>query len=136
MITNAEYLIQRYAEAREKKYNSRNNEQQVYYQGMVDTYENILEESFPEWRSPGTTGFYVSEGKSYDAAITEASKNKIEWMYNFEGGGWNTEWAYTKEQAIAQAKERWGDSPNLQVNESSFYPSTPEGMKSALSLFY
>jgi hypothetical protein len=135
MITNAEYLIQKFAEAREKQKQSDTG--RLYWKGVMDTFHSLLNESFNGWAENGTTGYYVfCEGLSYDAAITAASKNKIEWMYNFEGGGWNTEWAYTKEQAIAQAKERWGDSPSLAVNESSFYPSTPEGMKSALSLFY
>lgn len=137
MITNAEYLIQRYAEAQEKMNSADTETGRKYWRGAMDTYHSLLNEAFNGWAEKGTTGYYVFyEGKTYDAAITEASKNKIEWMYNFEGGGWNTEWAYTKEQAIAQAKERWSDSPKLVVNEQSFHPSTPEGMKSALSLFY
>lgn len=137
MITNAEYLIQRYAEAREKMNSSMADNGHQYWKGAMNTYHVILNESFPQWAQKGTTGYYVFyEEKSYDAAISLASKNKIEFEYNFIGGGWNTEWAYTREQAISQAKERWGDSPNLRVDENSFYASTPEAMNSALSLFY
>jgi hypothetical protein len=137
MITNAEYLIQMYAEAREKMNDANTESGRQYWRGAMDTYHSLLVSSFLGWAEHGTTGYYVfHEGKSYDAAITEASKNKIEFMYNFIGGGWNTEWAFTKEQAIAQAKERWGDSPNLKIDEDSFYASTPEAMKSALSTFY
>lgn len=137
MINNAEYLIQKYAEAREEMNKANTENGRFYWKGVMDTHHSLLAMGFMGWAENGTTGHYVfHKGMSYDAAITEASKNKVEWMYNFIGGGWNTEWAYTREQAIAQARERWGDSPNLQIDEDSFYASTPEAMKSALSTFY
>lgn len=64
-----------------------------------------------------------------------ALKNK-EYLYNFVGGGWNSEFAKTRRGAISQAKKRWKDSPNLVVDEESFRVSTPEDYNSCLSLFY
>lgn len=64
-----------------------------------------------------------------------ALKNK-EYLYNFVGGGWNSEFAKTKRGAISQAKKRWKDSPNLVIDEESFRVSTPEDYNNCLSLFY
>lgn len=59
-----------------------------------------------------------------------------EYLYDFVGGGWNSEFAKTKRSAISKAKKRWKDSPGLIVDESSFRISTPADMKACLSLFY
>jgi hypothetical protein len=138
MINNAEYLIQKYAEAREKQEEYKQSDAgRLYWKGAMDAYHSLLVMGFLGWADKGTTGYYVFHKEmSYDEAIAKASKNKVEWMYNFIGGGWNTEWAFTREQAIAQARERWSDSPNLKIDESSFYASTPEAIQSALSTFY
>ncbi len=64
-----------------------------------------------------------------------ALKNK-EYLYNFVGGGWNSEYAKTKRGAISQAKKRWKDSPDLVIDEKSFRVSTPEDYNNCLSLFY
>jgi len=58
-----------------------------------------------------------------------------QWMYGFEGGGWNTEWAKTRKGAIAAAKRRWKGDPKLVPNVRSFHLATDEGLRSALSLF-
>jgi hypothetical protein len=60
-------------------------------------------------------------------------KNK-QYTYNFIGGGWNTEWAKTKRSAIAQAKKRW--SNNLDVDINSFRLSTDKEINELMSLFY
>ena len=62
-------------------------------------------------------------------------KNK-QYLYNFVGGGWNSEFAKTKRGAIAQAKKRCKDSPDLVIDEASFRVSTPEDYNNCLSLFY
>jgi hypothetical protein len=66
--------------------------------------------------------------------MAEVKKLK-EWTFYFIGGGWNTEWAYTKAQAKKQAKKRF-DSPNLQVDMDSFHIASEEETKHLLSLFY
>ena len=59
-----------------------------------------------------------------------------EYLYNFVGGGWNSEFAPTKRKAIAQAKKRWAGEANLIVDPKSFRISTPGDYQACLSLFY
>jgi hypothetical protein len=69
MITNEQYLIQRYAEAREK---SSYTDGTKYWNGVMDAYHAMLNESFPGWADNGTTGYYVFyEGMAYDAALSK-----------------------------------------------------------------
>jgi len=68
--------------------------------------------------------------------INEITSSKREYLYNFKSGGWNSEWAYTSNQAYAQAMERWGDDPKLQIDPKSFRASTPADYANLLSLFY
>jgi hypothetical protein len=76
MITNAEYLIQKYAEAREKLNTYSSSESGYsYWKGAMDTYHSLLASSFSGWAAHGTTGYYVwNEGMTYDAAITAANR--------------------------------------------------------------
>jgi len=64
-----------------------------------------------------------------------ALQNK-EYLYNFAGGGWNSELAKTRRGAIAQAKKRWADNTNLVVDERSFRLKTDREYRNLLSLFY
>lgn len=64
-----------------------------------------------------------------------------EYLYNFVGGGWNSEFAQTKSQAIKQAKARWegatqSGNPHLEVDPNSFRISTKEDYRNLMSLFY
>jgi hypothetical protein len=45
---------------------------------------------------------------------------KKEWFYLFKDGGWNSEYATSKEEAILLAKERWKHLPELTIDEKSF----------------
>ena len=77
--------------------------------------------------------------KEYNNEITRLNKSineRREYLYNFIGGGWNSEWAYTVEEAIEQAQNRWAaDSPKLRVDAESFRVSTPSDYSSLLSMF-
>ena len=59
-----------------------------------------------------------------------------EYMFTFEGGGWNTVWAKTKRGAIKVALKEYKDSPTLNPIPSSVHLATPSGLKCAMSLFY
>jgi hypothetical protein len=61
-----------------------------------------------------------------------------QYMFTFEGGGWNTVWAKTKRGAIkkAMAREFWKGSEGLTPRLDSFHVATEAGLKSAMSLFY
>jgi hypothetical protein len=79
MITNEEYLVQKYAEARERMniYNGSGNTDVIganYWRGAMDTYLNLLYAAFPEWdfAIPNTTGYYVfMKGMTYDEALNQ-----------------------------------------------------------------
>ena len=62
-------------------------------------------------------------------------KNK-EFMFTFEGGGWNTVWAKTRKGAVKAALNEYKDSPTLNPIPSSVHLATDEGLKVAMSLFY
>jgi hypothetical protein len=62
-------------------------------------------------------------------------KNK-EYMFTFEGGGWNTVWAKTKRGAIKKALEEYKDSDSLNPRTDSFVLATEEGLEVAMSTFY
>ena len=59
-----------------------------------------------------------------------------QYMFTFEGGGWNTVWAKTKRGAIKAALLEYKDSGNLIPRRDSFHVATESGLKSAMSLFY
>ena len=59
-----------------------------------------------------------------------------QYMFTFEGGGWNTVWAKTLKGAIKQSQLDWKDSPTLNPIPSSVHLATEKGLQSAMSLFY
>ena len=62
------------------------------------------------------------------------TSEKQEYLYNFIGGGWNSEYAHSVEEAIFQAKNRWSNSANSEIDETSFRISTDKEYYSLLSL--
>jgi len=78
MITNEQYLIQKFAEAREKSANfSTKDHAWNYWKGAMDTYRDLLTESFPSSVEYGTAGYFVLyDGLTYDAALNVASKER------------------------------------------------------------
>jgi hypothetical protein len=61
-------------------------------------------------------------------------RSSKEFMVNFEGGGWNTCYGITKEDAFDNAVLEYGASVHTQVRSVSL--ATSEGIKAAMSLFY
>ena len=60
MISNVEYLIQKFSEAREKMDSYQSKESGFnYWRGIMDTYHNLLSLSFPGWANEGTVGRLV-----------------------------------------------------------------------------
>ena len=57
-----------------------------------------------------------------------------EFMVHFKGGGWNTCYGVTKEEAFDNAVLEYGGSEHTQVNSVSL--SSHEGIASAMRLFY
>jgi len=42
------------------------------------------------------------------------------YVFNWNQGGWNFEWATNIRSARKQAREKWADSKRLTINEKSF----------------
>jgi len=59
-----------------------------------------------------------------------------QYMFTFEGGGWNTVWAKTLKGAIKAAEKEYKDSPTLNPIPSSVHLATEQGLQNAMSLFY
>jgi hypothetical protein len=72
-------------------------------------------------------------------AIEKQLATKLEFLFNFKGGGWNSEVAFTKEQAIEQAIANYGfpheGEKILNIDITSFRVSTPDDRRNLLSLF-
>ena len=81
----------------------------------------------------------LDETKAEIAAIEKQLATKWEFLFNFIGGGWNSEVAFTKEDAIEQALFNYGHpdtQEHLRVDTSTFRVSTPSDYKNQLSSFY
>jgi len=76
MINNADYLIQKYSEAREKSNNYfGDNNPNSYWKGVMDTYHSLLILGFNDWALPGSTGYYVFyECLTYEQALDKIAK--------------------------------------------------------------
>ena len=59
-----------------------------------------------------------------------------QYMFTFEGWGWNTCWAKTLRGAKKLAVQQYADSDTLNVKVDSVHLATEEGLKNAMSLFY
>ena len=81
----------------------------------------------------------INETKAEIDALTKQIATKWEFLFNFKGGGWNSEVAFTKEDAIEQALFNYGHpdtQEHLRVDTSTFRVSTPSDYKAQLSSFY
>jgi hypothetical protein len=72
-------------------------------------------------------------------SIEKQLSTKLEFLFNFKGGGWNSEVAFTKEQAIEQAIANYGFPEEgkkiLNIDITTFRVSTPDDRRNLLSLF-
>ena len=81
----------------------------------------------------------LDETKAEIAAIEKQLATKWEFLFNFIGGGWNSEIAFTEEDAIEQALFKYGHpdtQSSLRVDVRSFRVSTPSDYNAQLSSFY
>jgi hypothetical protein len=78
MITNVDYLIQKYADAVEKINNAKGDKDyRNYWNGIKDAYHNILNEGFKDWTAPGGIGYYVFfEQMTYNEALDQVVKER------------------------------------------------------------
>ena len=81
----------------------------------------------------------INETVAEIAAIEKQLATKFEFLFNFKSGGWNSEVAFTKEEAIEQAIFKYGHPDTqemLQVDTTTFRVSTPVDHKNLMSMFY
>ena len=83
----------------------------------------------------------INETKAEIMTLERTLATSLEFLFNFKGGGWNSEVAYTKEDAIEQALEKYG-MPNeygregLNVDITTFRVSTPSDFDAQMRGFY
>jgi hypothetical protein len=80
----------------------------------------------------GLYPIYRKNSKKVDMAEMELK----EFMFTFEGGGWNTCWAKTRRGAIKEAIRQYKDSDTLNVIESSVRVASKMDLQRAMSTFY
>jgi len=80
----------------------------------------------------------VNETKTEIESLEKQIATKWEFLFNFIGGGWNSEIAFTKEDAIEQALFNHAQTglDCLRVDVTSFRVSTPTDYKNQMSTFY
>ena len=82
----------------------------------------------------------IKEAESEIEQIKVIKNNRREYLFNFKGGGWNSEWAFCEEEAIQQAKEKYGaptESGTIcNIDTTTFRVSTPADHRNLMSNFY
>ena len=103
----------------------------------VDTLQFILKNV--EGYEEGDLVAIIQETEAELAKIKNLKDNKRQYLFNFKSGGWNSEFAFTEEEALQQAIEKYGRPNNssvLSIDTKSFRVSTPTEYQSLLSSFY
>ena len=110
----------------------------TYLLNRVDTLQFILKNV--EGYEEGDLVAIIQETEAELAKIKNLKDNKRQYLFNFKSGGWNSEFAFTEEEALQQAIEKYGrpndSSKVLNIDERSFRVSTPTEYQSLLSSFY
>ena len=81
----------------------------------------------------------INETKAEIMTLERTLATSLEFLFNFKGGGWNSEVAYTKEDAIEQALFKYGHPDTqaiCQVDTSTFRVSTPSDFDAQMRGFY
>ena len=81
----------------------------------------------------------INETKIEIMTLERTLATSLEFLFNFKGGGWNSEVAYTKEDAIEQALFKYGHPDTqamCQVDTSTFRVSTPSDFDALMRGFY
>jgi hypothetical protein len=81
----------------------------------------------------------IDETKAEIALLEKTLATKWEFLFNFKSGGWNSEIAFTKEEAIEQAIANYGhpseDHKALNIDVTSFRVSSPSDRNNLMSTF-
>ena len=74
----------------------------------------------------------IEENQVIIDQLTKATDARYQFLFNFIGGGWNSEYAHTLEEAQQLASEKY----QSEIDLKSFRVSTPADYNNLLSLFY
>ena len=81
----------------------------------------------------------INETVAEIALLEKTLATKWEFLFNFKSGGWNSEIAFTKEEAIEQAIANYGhpseDHKVLNIDVTSFRVSSPSDRNNLMSTF-
>jgi len=81
----------------------------------------------------------VAENTTHIQELVEATDKRYEFLFNFTSGGWNSEYAYTLEEAQALAKAKYSTEDykgNCIPDMKTFRVSTPADYDSLMGMFY
>jgi hypothetical protein len=81
----------------------------------------------------------MAENQDVINQLEKATSAKYEFLFNFTSGGWNSEYAHTKEEAMELAKAKYSTEDykgNCIPDMKTFRVSTPADYNNLLSLFY
>ena len=81
----------------------------------------------------------VAENTTHIQELMLATDKRYEFLFNFKGGGWNSEWAYTIEEAkeLARVKYETPEYTGTCIPEyNTFRVSTPADHQNLMSMFY
>ena len=82
----------------------------------------------------------IDESRKEIESIEKVLATRQEFLFNFKGGGWNSEVAFTQEEAIEQAIAKYGppseEGRTCNIDVTTFRVSTTSDKASLLSLFY
>jgi hypothetical protein len=104
---------------------------------IVLTHRNAEMERFIKQEEPPTyiedvMNKTIKENQTLINQLTKAIIARYQFLFNFIGGGWNSEYAHTLEEAQELAKAKYSSEIDLK----SFRVSTPADYNNLLSLFY
>jgi hypothetical protein len=96
-----------------------------HYEPSTDMEEMLLE--------------IVAENTTHIQELIKATDKRYEFLFNFKGGGWNSEYAFTIEEAKALATEKYNGpeyTGTCIVDMNTFRVSTPSDHANLMSMFY
>jgi hypothetical protein len=93
--------------------------------------QSELERLFPNFDNLVMDTIHEETSKEAQA-IQKQLATRREFLFNFMGGGWNSEYAHTLEEAQQLATEKY----QSEVDLKSFRVSTPADYNNLLSLFH
>ena len=92
------------------------------------------------WMQQEAITSVIDESRKEVESIEKVLATRQEFLFNFKGGGWNSEIAFTREEAIEKAIAKYGppseEGRPCNIDVTTFRVATASDMAGLLSLFY